>query len=56
MIRPKETEDLIFIFSKKWETLIERTHTKAQETLEFILIQSRETFHFNPPAQLKDLG
>ena len=34
----------------KTETLIEQTHGKAKETLDFKMIEPRETFHFNPPV------
>ena len=54
MIRPKnETEDLLLSITKNCETLIEQTHTKPQETLEFKMIKPRETFHFKPPIQIK---
>ena len=54
MIRPKnETEDLIFSITKNCETLIEETHRKAEETLEFKMIKLRETFLFKPPIQVK---
>ena len=54
MIRPKnETEDLLLSITKNCETLIEQTHTKPQETLEFKMIKPRETFHFKPPIQVK---
>ena len=54
MIRPKnQTEDLLISITKNCETLIEQTHTKAQETLEFRLVKPREKFHFNPPIQIK---
>ena len=54
MIRPKnETEDLLLSITKSCETLIEPTHTKPQETLEFKMIKPRETFHFKPPIQIK---
>ena len=33
--------------------MIEQTHRKAEETLEFKLTKPRETFHFNPPIQIK---
>ena len=49
MIRPKNgTETLLLSKTKNCETLIEQTHRKAEETLEFKLTKSRETFHFNP--------
>ena len=42
MIRTKnETEDLSFSITKSCETLIEQTHTKPQETLEFKMIKPR---------------
>ena len=54
MIRPKnETEDLLLSITKNCETLIEQTHTKPQETLEFKMVKPRETFHFKPPIQIK---
>ena len=54
MIRPKnETEDLLLSITKNCETLIEQTHTKPQETLEFNMIKPREKFHFRPPIQVK---
>ena len=54
MIRPKnETEDLSLSKTKNCETLIEQTHRKAEETLEFKMTKPRETFHFNPPIQVK---
>ena len=50
MIRPKnETEDLLLSITKKCETLIDQTHTKRQETLEFKMNEPNQTFHFNPP-------
>ena len=52
-IQPKnETEDLLLSITKNCETLIEQTHTKPQETLEFKMIKPRETFHFKPPIQI----
>ena len=55
MIRPKnETEDLLLLITKNCETIIEQTHTKPQETLEFKMIKPRQTFHFNPPIQTKE--
>ena len=54
MIRPKnETEDILLSITKNCETLIDQTHRKAEETLEFKMIQPRETFHFKPPNQVK---
>ena len=54
MISPKsETEDLLLSITKNCEMLIEQTHRKAEETLEFKMNKSRETFHFKPPIQIK---
>ena len=54
MIRPKnETEDLLISTTKNCETLIEQTHRKTEETLEFKMNKSREIFHFSPPIQVK---
>ena len=54
MIRPKnETEDLLLSITKNCETLIEQTHRRPEETLEFKMNKSRETFHFKPPIQIK---
>ena len=54
MIRPKnETEDLLLSITKHCETLIQQTHRKPEEVLEFKMIESRETFYFKPPIQIK---
>ena len=54
MIRPKnETEIILLSINKNCETLIEQTHRKAEETLEFKMNKSREIFHFSPPTQVK---
>ena len=54
MMQPKnETEDLLLSITKNCETLIEQTHTKPQETLEFKMTKPRETFHFKTPIQIK---
>ena len=54
MIKPKnETEDLLLSITKNCETLIEQTHRKPEETLEFKMNISREKFHFSPPIQVK---
>ena len=55
MIKPKnEAEDLLLSITKNCETLIEQTHRKAEETLEFKMDKSRETFHFKPSIQVKE--
>ena len=54
MVKPKnDTENLLLSITKNCETLIEQTHTKSQEVLEFKMIKSRETFHFSPPIQIQ---
>ena len=54
MIRPKnETEDLLLSITKNCETLIELTHRKAEDTVEFKMNKSREKFHFKPPIQFQ---
>ena len=55
MIQPKnEIEDLLLSFTKNCEKLVEQTHRKAEETLEFKITKPRETFRFKPPMQVKD--
>ena len=57
MIRPKkDTEDILHSVTENCETLFHQTHRKPQEILEFKLDKSRETFHFNPPIQIKEIG
>ena len=54
MIRPKnETENLLISITKNCDTLVEQTHRKPEESLEFKMIKPRETFHFRPPIQIK---
>ena len=43
IIQPKnETENLLLSITKNWETLIEQTHRKAKETLEFKMIKPKK--------------
>ena len=54
MVRSKnETEDLLFSITKNCATLIDQTHRKPEEALEFKVIKPKETFHFNPPIHIK---
>ena len=54
MIKPKnETEDLLLSITKNCETLIEQTHRKPEETLEFKMLKSKEIFHFKPSIHTK---
>ena len=39
-----ETEDLLLSLTKHCKTLIKKTHTKLQNTLELKLMKPRETF------------
>ena len=48
-----ETKDLLLSITKNCETLIDQTHRKPEETLEFKMFKPRETFHFNPSIQLQ---
>ena len=52
MIQPKnETENLLLSITKNCEKLVEQTHRKPEETLEFKMLKPRKTFHFSPPIQ-----
>ena len=52
MIRPKNvTEDFLLSITKNCQTLIEQTHKKPPENLEFKMTKSRQSFRFNPPIQ-----
>ena len=54
MIQPKnQTEDLLLSITKNCETLIEQTHGKAEETLEFKMTKPIQKFHFNHQIQIK---
>ena len=55
MIRPKtQTEDLLLSITRNCETLIQQTHRKPEETLEFKMTKPREIFHFTQPIQTKE--
>ena len=47
-----ETEYLLLSITENYETLIQRSHKKA-ELLEFKMVEPRETFHFNPPISIE---
>ena len=54
MIRPKNgTENLLLSITKNCEKLVEQTHRKPEEALEFKMLKSKEIFHFNAPIQTK---
>ena len=48
--------ELLLLIKKHTNTLIEQTKTKPQETLEFKMTQSKQTFSFNPPINLVEEG
>ena len=48
-----ETEDLSLSITKNCETLIKQTLRKAEGTLEFKMIQSKQTFAFKPSDPIK---
>ena len=53
-IGPKnETENLLLSITKNCETLIEQTHRKAEETLEYKMTKPKETFHFKPQISIE---
>ena len=54
LIQPKnQTEDLLLSITKNCETLIEQTHIKPEETLEFKVTKPKEMFHFKPPNSIE---
>ena len=54
-IRPKnKTEDLILSITKICQTLVDQTCKRPEETLEFKMVKSKETIHFNPPILVKE--
>ena len=55
MIRTKnETENLLLSITKNCEMLNKQTNRRPEETLEFKMINSKETFHFTPPMEIKE--
>ena len=44
--------ELLLLFKKHTDALIEQTKTKPQETLEYKMNKQRQTFSFNPPINL----
>ena len=47
------TENLLLSITKNCQTLIQQTHKKPEETLEFKMLKPRGTFHFKPLIQIK---
>ena len=48
--------ELLLLIKKHTDTLIEQTKTKPQETLEFKMSKQMQTFSFNPPINLVEVG
>ena len=48
--------ELLLLIKNHLNTLIQQTKTKPQETLELKMIQSKQTFSFNPPINLVEEG
>ena len=48
--------ELLLLFKKHTDTLIEQTKTKPQETLKFKMNMQMQTFSFNPPINLLEEG
>ena len=48
--------ELLLLTRKHTDTLIERTRTPPQETLEFEMNKQMQTFSFNPPINLFEEG
>ena len=48
--------ELLLLNKKHTDTLIEKTKTRPQETLEFILNKQMQTFSINPPINLLEEG
>ena len=45
-------DELLFLKKKHFDTLIQQTKTKPQETLEFKMNKQMQKFSFNPPINL----
>ena len=48
--------ELLLLIKKHTDTLVEQTKTKPQETIEFKMVPSKQTFSFNPPINLVEEG
>ena len=48
--------DLLHLFKKHTDTLIEQTKTKPQETLEIKMNKQMQTFSLSPPINLVEEG
>ena len=50
----KRNNELLLLFKKHTDTMIERTKTKPQETLVFSMNKQMQTFSFNQPINLSE--
>ena len=48
--------ELLLLFQKHTDTLIEQTKSKPQENLDFKMNEQMQTFLFNPPIKLLEQG
>ena len=48
--------ELLLLFKKHTDTLIEQTKTKPQETMEFKMNKQTQSFSFNSPINLVEEG
>ena len=48
--------DILLLYKKHTDTLIEPTKTKLQGTLDFKMYKQTQTFSFNPPINLSEEG
>ena len=46
--------ELLLLFKKLTDTLIEQTKTKPQETIEYKMNKQTQTHEFNPPINLSE--
>ena len=49
-------KELLLLNKKHTEMLIDRTKTKPQETLEFVMDKQMQNFSFNPSINLSEEG
>ena len=55
MLRPRnETDNLLLLITKNFETLFKQTHRKPQGTLEYKHIEPKQEFFSNQQSQLKE--
>ena len=47
-------QKVYYFLTKNCETVIEQTLKNPEETLEFKMTKTKETFHFNPLIQVKE--